>query len=122
MFLADGERMSRVVHDDSWVSQLKVPPNSSVAGQSGTLAKEFVGTKFAGQFFGKTGTLSVSKALSGYFPTATGTVEFALIVNVPEGSVQQANDVAKPIWALLPGTMSASPPGPSVDALAPGGS
>ncbi len=94
----------------------------SVAGQSGTLAKEFVGTKFAGQFFGKTGTLSVSKALSGYFPTATGTVEFALIVNVPEGSLQQANELAKPIWALLPGTMSASPPGPSVDALAPGGS
>ena len=94
----------------------------SVAGQSGTLEKDFVGTPFAGHLFAKTGTLSVAKALSGYFPTSSGVVEFALIVTVPEGSNQQAADVARPIWSLLPDSMSAAPPGPSPDALAPGGS
>jgi serine-type D-Ala-D-Ala carboxypeptidase/endopeptidase (penicillin-binding protein 4) len=93
----------------------------SVAGKTGTLKGEFADTPFVDKLYGKTGTLSVAKALSGYYPTATGIIEFALIVNVPPGPTT-AESVAKPLWALLPGTMSSAPPGPAVETLAPGGS
>lgn len=86
-----------------------------VAGESGTLADDFVDTPMAGVMQAKTGSLSnppynddvpSSKALSGYVPTPSGTVGFSLILNSP--TVNYAEIVNnQPIWLSL-GEMLAS--------------
>ena len=44
----------------------------AVAGQRGTLRNLYVGTPLQGQFFGKTGTISGVRSISGVLMTATG--------------------------------------------------
>jgi serine-type D-Ala-D-Ala carboxypeptidase/endopeptidase (penicillin-binding protein 4) len=76
--LADGSGLSRknLVSPRALVETLRAiaqSPNRdafhaslAVAGQSGTLRQRFLGTPIAGHFYGKTGTLEGTSALSGF--------------------------------------------------------
>lgn len=68
----------------------------SVAGISGTLQSRFRDTPVEGRFYGKTGTLSGTVALSGYLQTLSGTqLAISILVNQAElslGEVQAAMD------------------------------
>jgi len=59
-----------------------------IGGVDGTLANRFKGTPLEGRVFAKTGTLSVSNALSGFMTTASGqTLIFSLFANdMPSGT------------------------------------
>ncbi len=80
-----------------------------VAGETGTLADDFLDTPMAGVMQAKTGSLSnppynddipSSKSLSGYVPTGSGTIQFSLILN--STTVNYAEIVNnQPIWLAL---------------------
>lgn len=54
----------------------------TIGGVDGTLARRFAGTRAAGNFRGKTGTIDQVSALSGYVTTAAGEqLVFSMIVN-----------------------------------------
>ena len=59
-----------------------------IAGVDGTLARRFKGTPLEGKLFAKTGTLTVSNALSGFMTTASGqTLIFSAFANdMPSGT------------------------------------
>ncbi len=91
--LVDGSGLSRgnlvtcdllveILHRDGPTSVLgSVLP---VAGTSGTLIDEFIGSAVAGRLQAKTGSLTDVKALAGYLPAPGGdTIEFAVILNEP---------------------------------------
>ena len=87
-----------------------------IAGQSGTLTNEFVGTPLAGQLHAKTGTLSNVKSLTGYLPTAAGTIEVSMILNAQN----IGNDGNyEPAWNALGAALATYPSGPPVEQLQP---
>jgi D-alanyl-D-alanine carboxypeptidase/D-alanyl-D-alanine-endopeptidase (penicillin-binding protein 4) len=97
-----------------------------VAGRSGTLIDEFVGSPAEGRLAAKTGTLSNPpaeadppevKAIAGYFDASNGDVlEFALVLNGP-GYVTADGYV--PFWSALAERLANHPTGPDVAALGP---
>ncbi|MEM9517259.1 MAG: D-alanyl-D-alanine carboxypeptidase/D-alanyl-D-alanine-endopeptidase [Actinomycetota bacterium] len=111
------------------VHQLAATPvagGMAVAGERGTLALEFVDNPVAGRLTGKTGTLNnepfdadppAVKALAGYLDQGeAGTVEFALILNTPDVTV---DDKFRPLWLALAERLDTFPSGPSAGELGP---
>jgi serine-type D-Ala-D-Ala carboxypeptidase/endopeptidase (penicillin-binding protein 4) len=98
----------------------------AVAGRSGTLIDEFVGSPVEGGLVGKTGTLvnppadadpPEVKALAGYLDAPNGDVlEFALVLNGP-GYVTADGYV--PFWSALADRLASHPTGPDVATLGP---
>ena len=98
----------------------------AVAGRSGTLIDEFLGTPVEGRLAAKTGTLSNPpvdadppevKALAGYLDAPNGDViEFALVLNGP-GYVSAEGYVA--FWGALAERLAAFPAGPDAETLGP---
>jgi D-alanyl-D-alanine carboxypeptidase/D-alanyl-D-alanine-endopeptidase (penicillin-binding protein 4) len=97
-----------------------------VAGRSGTLIDDFLGSPVEGALVGKTGTLTNPpatedppevKALAGYLDAPNGDViEFALVLNGP-GYV--TTDGYRSFWAALADRLGAHPAGPDPEALGP---
>ena len=97
-----------------------------VAGRSGTLIDEFLGTPVEGALRAKTGTLSNPpddadppevKALAGYLDAPNGDVlEFALVLNGP-GYVTADGYIS--FWSALAERLAEHPTGPSIRALGP---
>ena len=87
-----------------------------IAGRTGTLADEFVGTNMVSRMHAKTGSLRNSKALSGYLTTELGQVEFALILDFAN-----AKDPTKfrPVWSALSDAFNTYPAGPAARSLQP---
>ncbi len=96
----------------------------AVAGRTGTLDDELIGSAVEGQLRAKTGTLNRGgvdppsvKALSGYLPaTGAGTIEFALISNTP-GSAEET--VYQVLWNALAERLATHPAGPDATELGP---
>jgi len=107
----------RVLDDPEHKTDLRA--GLAVAGESGTLADSFIGTKFEGRLRAKTGFLSSVSALSGYYTTDRGVeVTFAMIVNSEE-PIGPENIVA---WqANLPDLLAPYPIGPPLSQLGPKG-
>jgi D-alanyl-D-alanine carboxypeptidase/D-alanyl-D-alanine-endopeptidase (penicillin-binding protein 4) len=76
-----------------------------VAGRSGTLVRRLTGPATAGNVHAKTGSLSISKAMSGFLTTAGGrSATFSIVVNGPAtGSAEPAIDALVTAIASLPG-------------------
>jgi D-alanyl-D-alanine carboxypeptidase/D-alanyl-D-alanine-endopeptidase (penicillin-binding protein 4) len=97
-----------------------------VAGRTGTLAGEFVGTSVEGRLQAKTGTLENPpvtadppsvKALAGYLPVANGDViEFTMILNSPDIALDRRFE---PLWLALAERLDTYPAGPERAVLAP---
>jgi D-alanyl-D-alanine carboxypeptidase/D-alanyl-D-alanine-endopeptidase (penicillin-binding protein 4) len=97
-----------------------------VAGRSGTLIDDFVGSPVEGRLVGKTGTLRNPpadadppevKALAGYFDAPNGDVlEFALVLN---GAGYVTADGYIPFWSALAERLANHPTGPDVALLGP---
>lgn len=97
-----------------------------VAGRSGTLIDEFVGTAVDGRLSAKTGTLGnppvdldppAVKALAGLLDTASGhTIEFVLLLNGPDISDP---DNYGDYWSALAERLAAYPQGPDPVGIAP---
>jgi len=86
-----------------------------IAGQTGTLAGYFEGTAADGVLRAKTGSLTIARSLSGYFPGDDGSmIEFSFLVN-GEG----AKNRAERLWDDLVAAFDSYPQGPSADQLAP---
>ncbi len=98
----------------------------AVAGRSGTLIDELLGTPVEGRLVAKTGTLSNPpadadppevKALAGYLEAPNGDVlEFALVLNGP-GYVTADGYV--PFWGALAERLAEFPAGPDAATLGP---
>jgi len=97
-----------------------------VAGRTGTLVGEFVGTSVEGRLAAKTGTLGnppdnedppAVKALSGYLPASNGdSIEFALILNEPDIAT---DGKYQPLWLALMERLDSYPAGADPAALGP---
>jgi serine-type D-Ala-D-Ala carboxypeptidase/endopeptidase (penicillin-binding protein 4) len=88
-----------------------------VAGATGTLIEEFLGTPVAGRLQAKTGSLTDVKALAGYLPVDGGdTIEFAVILNEPGA---KEPDVYRPVWDALAVSLVTYPSSATSDQLAP---
>ncbi len=97
-----------------------------VAGRSGTLIDEFVGTAVDGRLSAKTGTLGnppvdldppAVKALAGLLGTTAGdTIEFVLLLNGPDISEPDNYD---DYWSALAERLAAYPQGPNPVGVAP---
>ncbi len=86
-----------------------------IAGRTGTLAGYFEGTQADGVLRAKTGSLSIARSLSGYFPGDDGSIiEFSFLVN-GEG----AKNRAERLWDDLVRAFDSYPQGPSAEQLAP---
>jgi D-alanyl-D-alanine carboxypeptidase/D-alanyl-D-alanine-endopeptidase (penicillin-binding protein 4) len=87
-----------------------------VAGQTGTLADVFRGTPAEGRLRAKTGTLTGSKALSGFVDAPDGLrhVTFSYVQNSPAADV-----AALPVWDALGRALTAYPTAPTEDVLGP---
>ncbi len=98
----------------------------AVAGRTGTLIDEFLGSPVEGRLVAKTGTLSNPpadadppevKALAGYYDAANGDVlEFALVLN---GAGYVTEDGYLPFWSALAERLANHPIGPDVATLGP---
>ncbi|MBN1961437.1 MAG: D-alanyl-D-alanine carboxypeptidase/D-alanyl-D-alanine-endopeptidase [Deltaproteobacteria bacterium] len=74
----------------------------AVAGASGTLSERMRTTEASRLLRAKTGTLSISSALSGYVPTRNGdTLVFSLLVNDYQSPVSEVWQVQNKIGALM---------------------
>ncbi|MCU1368288.1 MAG: dac [Ilumatobacteraceae bacterium] len=94
----------------------------AVAGQTGTLATQFVDSTVVGRLHAKTGTLTNVKALTGYVTTTGGTLDFSLVLGAPGISDESKGPGTGPyeaFWNELAKTLGAYPSGPTVDILAP---
>lgn len=83
------EYMYRSPHRDAWLALLPV------GGEDGTLSARFGGSAAARRIRAKTGTLSLSNALSGYVESARGPLAFAILANnalAPPAEVRAAID------------------------------
>jgi D-alanyl-D-alanine carboxypeptidase/D-alanyl-D-alanine-endopeptidase (penicillin-binding protein 4) len=88
----------------------------AVAGQSGTLARYFVGSPAQGRLVGKTGTLTGARALSGFVAAADGGRHVAF--NYVENG-DGARAFAESRWGELGQILTTYPQAPPVDQLAP---
>jgi len=98
----------------------------AVAGRTGTLTDEFLGTAVEGNLSAKTGTLRNPpaevdppevKALAGYVAATNGEVlEFALVLN---GAGYVTEDGYRTFWAALAERLGNYPVGPDVATLGP---
>lgn len=80
----------------------------AVAGQTGTLKHYLKGTPADGVMRAKTGTLQLTRALSGFFPTESGaTIEFSFLVNGSRAKVR-----AERLWDDLARAFATYPEGP----------
>ena len=87
----------------------------AVAGQSGTLKTLLKGTPAEGLMRAKTGTLKLTRALSGYFPTKNGArIEFSFIVNGNRAKVR-----AESLWDDLARGFATYPSGAAPKDLGP---
>ncbi len=87
----------------------------AVAGKTGTLKALLKGTAAEGQMRAKTGTLKLTRALSGYFPAQNGeTIEFSFIVNG-----NRAKTRAESLWDDLVRGFATYPSGPAPQDLGP---
>lgn len=130
-FAFDGSGMNaetkvscNLVHDALNVTAHKATLRDAlpVAGESGTLANRFRGTKGEGSLRAKTGLLANAASLSGYFVTDPGVeLTFSLIINTgpedPAITAEQVNGWQRP----LPRLLAPYPSGPALDALGPVG-
>lgn len=97
-----------------------------IAGRSGTLAGEFLGTPLEGQLTAKTGSLEnlpveadppAVKGLAGYFVATNGsTIEFVLVLNGP--TIDQPESYGD-YWSALGDRLAAYPQGPDPAGVAP---
>jgi D-alanyl-D-alanine carboxypeptidase/D-alanyl-D-alanine-endopeptidase (penicillin-binding protein 4) len=87
-----------------------------VAGRSGTLAADFHGNPAEGRLRAKTGTLTGSRALSGFVDAPDGArhISFSYVQNSPG-----ADAAASPIWDTLGRVLTTYPSAPAADALDP---
>ncbi len=105
---------------------LGLPATLAIAGRSGTLAGDFVGSPVEGRMMAKSGTLGnppveepppATKALAGYLEAPTGEmIEFAMILNTPDISFDGNYE---PMWLALADRLSTYPAGPTAEELAP---
>ncbi len=86
----------------------------AIAGFDGTLAEPFAGTELAGKLFGKTGTLTGVKSLSGFVDNGDQ-LTFSLLINGPG-----AADRGAAAWRALAAALGGQPAVPDAAALAPG--
>ena len=108
------------------LSQTPTVGGLAVAGRSGTLIDEFLGTAVEGRLVGKTGTLSNPpadadppevKALAGYLAAPNGELlEFALVLN---GAGYVTGDGYVPFWSALAERLANHPTGPDLATLGP---
>jgi len=90
----------------------------AVAGTTGTLADEFVGSPLAGRLIGKTGTLSDVKALAGLVPVEGGsTIRFVVVSNV--GGADETAAYRSLWYDQLAPALESYPSGPTADLLVP---
>ena len=87
-----------------------------IAGRTGTLTTQFLGTDMVGRMHAKTGSLRNAKALSGYVTSTGGTITFSMILDFAN-----ASDTSKyePIWAALATALGTYPAGPTPEQLQP---
>lgn len=90
----------------------------AIAGQTGTLTDQFLGTSLVGRLHAKTGTLTNAKALTGFVTTSTGTIEFSLVLD-SQGIGASGNPAYSALWLLLSDALGPYPMGPAVDVLQP---
>lgn len=98
----------------------------AVAGQTGTLAEEFLESPMAGRLRAKTGTLGnepfdedppAVKALAGYVDTpGASTIEFVMIANDSDIS---RPDKYQPLWNAFGERVDTYPAGPGASSLGP---
>jgi len=129
--LADGSGLSNdnkltcdvVVAVLQAVDEDLVASSLPIAGRTGTLDDEFLESPLAGVLRAKTGTLNIGsveppevKALAGYVPEPTGTIQFAVIANTPGAASEQ---VYRTLWNALAERLATHPAGPGLDELGP---
>jgi D-alanyl-D-alanine carboxypeptidase/D-alanyl-D-alanine-endopeptidase (penicillin-binding protein 4) len=86
-----------------------------VANQTGTLAPFFAGNPLAGKLRAKSGTLTGSKALTGFVPTDDGhAITFAFVYNGPN-----ARESAASLWDRFARALAAYPFRPDLTAFSP---
>lgn len=92
-----------------------------VAGETGTIAADFIGTKGEGRIRAESGLVARASALSGYFVTDPGVeLTFSLIINAGEEERLSREQVAG-WYRPLPRILASYPSGPSLDELGPPG-
>jgi len=116
--LSEGNRISCATVVSLLARQPKDSPlydGMAVAGRTGTLERYFGNTPADGVMRAKTGSLQLSRSLSGFFPAADGSViEFSFIVN---GS--RSKNRAENLWDDIARGLGTYPQGPSLDGLGP---
>jgi D-alanyl-D-alanine carboxypeptidase/D-alanyl-D-alanine-endopeptidase (penicillin-binding protein 4) len=88
-----------------------------VAGVTGTLGDQFIGSPVQGKLRAKTGTLTGVKSLSGFYPASDGRMlRFALVIN---GALADDKAAWPLLWTQLGDVYGAFPDGPEPAELAP---
>jgi D-alanyl-D-alanine carboxypeptidase/D-alanyl-D-alanine-endopeptidase (penicillin-binding protein 4) len=105
---------------------LGLPALLPTAGESGTLAGEFVDNPMIGRLHAKTGTLGnppfdadppAAKALAGYVDTKTGaTIRFAMVLNTPDVTEDLKY---QPLWLAFGTRVDTYPAGPTAVDVGP---
>jgi len=89
------EFMHRSPHREAWMSLLPI------GGEDGTLSARFGGAPTARRIRAKTGTLSLSNALSGYAESGRGVLAFAIMANNALAPAAEVRAVIDKIALLL---------------------
>jgi D-alanyl-D-alanine carboxypeptidase/D-alanyl-D-alanine-endopeptidase (penicillin-binding protein 4) len=86
-----------------------------IAGKTGTLAGFFKGTPAVGVLRAKTGSLTLARSLSGFYPAKDGsTIEFSFLVNGPGAKYR-----AESLWDNLVEAFDVYPHGPTLEQVKP---